>query len=427
VGATRTGATGAAAARRHGRGLPLRARPQLVLLVGLLAGAIGTVAGPARAARVVDVRVGRHPDFLRVVFETDAATTFRLEAPGPAGEIRVRLDADSEPRVVEAPGAASVRVEPLPDGGSLARIQADAPVRIESQVLDHPPRVVLDLRREPTQAAAAEGGAPAEAEPAETPGAEPAETPGAEPAETPGAEPAETPGAEPAEAAAATPPRGAEPGPPPTEIAKPTPEEVAPEAPPPVSAAPPAPAPSGAAGRIGAFEALEGLGLDPSSLGIGAGAGVLLGVVLSLLVGLVLAGRRRRRTRAAARALERRVAAQAAPEAEGVAEAPPPVSAEAAPPPSAPATEPAPREVAPELASDLLAMIQRLDERSTVVAAEVDGLREHAVRLETRTSAQGEELVAQRVALARIERALARRPADRPRPPDPGARRTPPV
>jgi hypothetical protein len=463
VGPTSTGAT---ATRREARSLLVRARPQLVLLVGLLASAIGTAAGPAWAARVVDVRVGRHPDFVRVVFETDAATAFRLEAPGPEGEIRVRLDADSEPRVVDAPGAgASVRVEPLPDGGSLARIQADAPVRIESQVLDHPPRVVLDLRRAPTPAAAAGAGAPVAEEPVEPP---PSLTTGSQPGEVAGAGIPST-GSQPGEVAAAdTRSRAAEPGPveegpPATEIAKPTPQEVPPgasgaaeapeasKAPPPVSAAPPAPAPSRPIEGIAAFQTLEDLGLDPSSLGIGAGAGVVLGVVLGLVFGLVVAGLRRRRTRTAAAALERLEAARAARGAEGAAgkpapvapvsapapepASPPPTSAE--PPASAPAAargvpaEGPPssleREVAPELATDLLAMIQRLDERFTVVAAEVDGLREHAVRLETRTNAQGEELVAQRVALARIERALVRRPADRPRPPDPGARRAPQV
>ena len=50
----------------------------LCLALGLLASAL-----PAWAAEIVEVRVGRHPEFTRVVFELDRAAGYRIVAMHP--------------------------------------------------------------------------------------------------------------------------------------------------------------------------------------------------------------------------------------------------------------------------------------------------------------------------------------------------------
>jgi hypothetical protein len=51
----------------------------------------------ASAAQLVEVRVGNHADFTRVVLETDAPVRYELSR-GEAGEVRVRLFATASPR-----------------------------------------------------------------------------------------------------------------------------------------------------------------------------------------------------------------------------------------------------------------------------------------------------------------------------------------
>lgn len=155
------------AARRIGA--PRRPVPAATLLLGLIC----ALATPAGAARVTDVRVGLHPEFTRVVVETDEPATYLLLQPLQLEnyEIRVLVDAESEARDARPPGARSAFavIEPLPSGGSEMRILARGPVVIEEQVIDEPPRIVLDLRDAPERAAVDAGvaiGPAAEVEPA---------------------------------------------------------------------------------------------------------------------------------------------------------------------------------------------------------------------------------------------------------------------
>lgn len=119
------------------------------VLVPCLLGALLSVA-PAWSAELVEVRVGNHPTFTRVVFEFDVATGYRIErrAAGEAENvIVVTLDAASRPRniVSNSPGVASVSVE---EGLSraVARISARKPgLPIKEMILRDPPRIVLDL------------------------------------------------------------------------------------------------------------------------------------------------------------------------------------------------------------------------------------------------------------------------------------------
>jgi len=172
----------------------------LVLTAALL-------AGPAGAARVVDVRVGQHPDYTRVVVELDEPASYGLrieELPregGSVSELVLDLEASGafvmgRPRgLVE-----SVRVKPR-GSGSEARIRlSTSGPAVKEMVLSDPPRIVLDLRRAPRGGEAEGGGA------AGTTGAGDGETRTSEPAaageETPAgaAEPRRAPSAETTEA-----------------------------------------------------------------------------------------------------------------------------------------------------------------------------------------------------------------------------------
>jgi hypothetical protein len=122
-------------------------------LRGLLAAALVwtlLAVAPAWSSEVVQVRVGNHPNFTRVVFEFDAPTGYRVErrAEGEAeNAIVVTFDAASPARkiVSRSPGVESVSVEAASDR-AVARIVTHQPgLPIKEMILTDPPRVVLDL------------------------------------------------------------------------------------------------------------------------------------------------------------------------------------------------------------------------------------------------------------------------------------------
>lgn len=400
-----------------------RSHPAPTRLLALAVVALVTnAAAKAEAAQLVEVRVGRHPEFVRVVFETDAQATFAIAPGATPGETLVRLDAELAPVVVSraatSESGADVQLESLPGGGTLARIRALVPVRVESQVLDEPPRVVLDLRR---TAETAETLLPEEATPPES-DEPPAMAALPEPAVTEtrvvleenadaGEDPVAALLAELQEMPAPSPP----PEPPPASEPPARPEPAAPAAPPapaqspmpPVSGAPPA----AIAGRF-----------DGRSLVIGGVAGLVLGVASSLS-----SRSRAQAERRGAEPLEAREspAAELSPDASGEEES----AAERAttardtgphPEPglvrSDAAEEPAGRPLpglspgSDSLAADLLQMIQRLDDRTARGDELLSGLHERVEWLDRRTSAQAEELASQRMALARIQGALGHPP-----------------
>ena len=360
------------------------------LWLGSLAGLALLPAAPARAARLVAVRVAQHPGFARVVFESDAPVAFDVEPPSGDEPVRVRLDASCSARSVtarDAPGL-QVIVEPSAEGECLAQVRAPGPLRIEAQVLDRPPRVVLDLAPDHE---------------AQTAPPEPVvQEPKAEPPETPSL-PTEPP-------TGAAPPTPAAPESPaaPTAPATPTPPIVAaPTEPEPVSSPPPPPpAPTASSPTEPAASpprepaSSSRVGWDARSLVLGLALGALVGMLASAV------GRPQRASRAepvAAPETEPRTEAQA-PVA-----APAPASAER---PPAETRRPEPGEG--EVLSDLLAMLQGIDRRLARVESGCEATLQLCERLTARESAHGEELASQRVALARIDRAL--RP--RPRPPE---------
>jgi hypothetical protein len=157
---------------------------------------------PGRAANLVDVRIGVHDEYTRVVLETDAAATCEIESSG-SQELVLRLGAVSGERMVASAGSAhlmSVRVTSADARASRVHIALRGPVDVKKLVLREPDRVVLDLREAPATAAAPEAPAPPVASP--EPAAEATPEPAAPP--WPGTPAAEETDVREAEAAAPT-------------------------------------------------------------------------------------------------------------------------------------------------------------------------------------------------------------------------------
>ncbi len=190
---------------------------------GLLVLALLTAVAPSWAAEVVEVRVGRHPDFTRVVFELDRTAGYRIERSDPSAkesELIVSLEAGSIPRRIQSTKSFIEQVVVEPSGTrSVARIRlARSGLRLKEMILASPPRIVLDVIAEPgTPTTTAQSSTPASttkiaaAPPKPAPAATPAPKPTAvvaNAAPTPKATPtpAVTPSpSEPAPSAAATP------------------------------------------------------------------------------------------------------------------------------------------------------------------------------------------------------------------------------
>ena len=120
----------------------------LIVALGLL-----VIALPAFATEIVQVRVGKHPTFTRVVFELDRYAGYRIERSDPAtgvAELVVSLEASSIPRSIKASKSFIELVEVEPQGGrSVARVRlSQEGLRLKEMILANPPRIVLDLLNE---------------------------------------------------------------------------------------------------------------------------------------------------------------------------------------------------------------------------------------------------------------------------------------
>ena len=138
---------------RFGAGLAARLRSPgsggrvwtLFVALGLLVSAV-----PALAAEIVEVRVGKHPTFTRVVFELDRPAGYRIERSNPsvdAAELIVSLEASSITRSVTKKKALIEQVDVEPQGRrSVARVRlAEEGLHLKEMILANPPRIVLDL------------------------------------------------------------------------------------------------------------------------------------------------------------------------------------------------------------------------------------------------------------------------------------------
>ncbi|MFP8878065.1 MAG: hypothetical protein VCE43_00600 [Myxococcota bacterium] len=108
-----------------------------------------SLAAPAMAARIVQVRVGNHPTFSRVVFELDSHAGYQIESRGAAGSkvLALTIDASSRDRDVisKSLGIGSVSVEAV-DGKSLALVTLRRDdLMVKEMILSNPPRIVLDF------------------------------------------------------------------------------------------------------------------------------------------------------------------------------------------------------------------------------------------------------------------------------------------
>jgi hypothetical protein len=149
---------------------------QRVLLSVVLA--TGFFAQSARSASVVEVRVGSHPAFTRIVFELDEPSGYRVERQTLAdgsGELVVTIEASSEGRKVRSnsPLLDVVSVEESL-GRATARIRlSEGRLALREMILTGPPRIVLDVMAPEKASAVTTTPAPTPAPVAKAPEAEP--------------------------------------------------------------------------------------------------------------------------------------------------------------------------------------------------------------------------------------------------------------
>lgn len=154
----------------------------LCLILGLLVS-----ASSAMAAEIVEVRIGRHAEFTRVVFELDRAAGYRIERADPTSDVTelvVSLDASSIPRRIQSTKSLIEQVEVEPSGGrSIIRVRlAKDGLRLKEMILANPPRIVLDVLADPASLAKAKATAKPSAAPAPKPAPRVAEKKAAAPA-----------------------------------------------------------------------------------------------------------------------------------------------------------------------------------------------------------------------------------------------------
>jgi hypothetical protein len=115
--------------------------------IGLL---LFLIAAPAQANRIIQIRVGNHPTFTRLVFEMDAFAGYQVErraGTDGAEQLTVTLEASTPPREItsKSVGIESVLVAEGVDQ-AIAQIRLrKSGLQIKEMILSNPPRIVLDF------------------------------------------------------------------------------------------------------------------------------------------------------------------------------------------------------------------------------------------------------------------------------------------
>ena len=122
---------------------------------GLCVGALLCLfAAPASAGEIVQIRVGNHPTYTRLVFEMDASTGYQVEteiAEDGSKQVNVTVHASSRAREIlsSSAGVESVSVADSSDT-SVAHIQLRrSDVVMKEMILSNPPRIVIDFAFDP--------------------------------------------------------------------------------------------------------------------------------------------------------------------------------------------------------------------------------------------------------------------------------------
>ena len=115
--------------------------------IGLL---LFLIAAPAQANRIVQVRVGNHPTFTRLVFEMDAFSGYQVERRAETDgseQLTVTLEASTPPREItsKSVGIESVQIAEGADQ-AIAQIRLrKSGLQMKEMILSNPPRIVLDF------------------------------------------------------------------------------------------------------------------------------------------------------------------------------------------------------------------------------------------------------------------------------------------
>jgi hypothetical protein len=108
------------------------------------------IAAPAQANRIVQIRVGNHPTFTRLVFEMDSFAGYQVErraGTDGAEQLTVTLEASTPRREItsKSVGIESVQVAEGVDQ-AIAQIRLrKSGLQMKEMILSNPPRIVLDF------------------------------------------------------------------------------------------------------------------------------------------------------------------------------------------------------------------------------------------------------------------------------------------
>ena len=127
----------------------------LMAVVGLVA----ILAAPAWAGRVVDIRVGQHAGYSRIVFELDSQVGYKVERHSPkegVNELVISLDAVAKRQTLTHKLQFIERIDVEPQGDrSMVHVRLKgSDLRLKEMILAKPPRLVFDVLSEVPVAAA---------------------------------------------------------------------------------------------------------------------------------------------------------------------------------------------------------------------------------------------------------------------------------